>query len=170
MRLGHRCWLLAAAWVLVGCDEPCKEYWSVACAKCGESDPGCDSAKTHAKADLKAGGACQAETATLSEVLAEPGGKELVCSLPRKGGPPGKNLRGSWNCNGVRLNLGVEQVRVGEASFQVVQFSTNWLNLKLDSSRQTSCNLHPDGNHLRLECATPLGALHEGSIDCQRIE
>jgi hypothetical protein len=154
--------------LLPACDAPCAEYWQLVCQTCGKIDSGCESAKARAKAELREGGSCGDATALAREVLAEPGGKKVVCNLPRKGGPPPKLLRGAWDCEGTPVELGLELARIGAERFDVVQFSTELLDVKVSSSSQVSCRVGLDGDRLGLRCAAQVGALRPGDVWCRR--
>ncbi len=153
---------------LTACDPPCPAYWELACQQCPQVNGGCDAAKKRAAGELKEAGMCQEATGLLKETLAEPGGKNVVCSLPRKGGPPPKNLRGAWSCGKAAVDLGLETMRVNDESFKVTQFSTRILNLEMSPSNGMLCNLHPDGDTLRIHCPANVGALPGGDVWCTR--
>jgi hypothetical protein len=167
MRVATLCVL---AVVLLGCDPPCKEYWSAMCDHCGAHNSGCETAKDFSKAALKESGACQRASSSLKEALATPDDKKKLCKLPVDDGPPTRDVLGKWSCNGVPIELGLNQMRVGEASFEVVQFSNSFLNVAIDANHQTSCYPRGDGRKLHIRCLSRLDLLPAGNVECARVE
>lgn len=150
------------------CEAPCSGYWQLVCGVCGKVDLGCESAKARAKAELREAGACGDATTLARRVLDEPGGRHVVCNLPRAGGPPPTLMRGAWDCEGTPVDLGLERVRVAGRDHEVTQFSTELLVVKVSSSSQVSCLVRLDGDRLGLRCAAEVGALRAAEVWCRR--
>ena len=159
----------AALWVATqGCgDAPCASYWETVCKTCKRaSSSGCDNARRFAAGALKDAASCSEQTTLLGEILAEPGGAEVVCSMPREGLPP-KSMRGAFVCGGQPVKLGVDKVEVGDKSYRVTQFSVAQLNVEMAPGHGQMCIVREQEGALFLHCPEPLGGLPT-TVRCER--
>jgi hypothetical protein len=148
---------LLAGLASAGCEAPCEPYWKTMCASCKVD--GCDTAKRRAETSLKEPGACEADARDVKALLEMPNGKQVACAMPAKGPLPSDALFGKWRCGSSALTIDTVAFKVGDTSFPVTQLTNDFSNLQMSPGVGMSCNLHLDGERLRIKCPTDLGVL-----------
>jgi hypothetical protein len=149
-------------------DPPCPDYWRPGCEEhCAGDQVACDALRGYAEGALREEGACRLAVSRFEGIAAQPGGPALLCRLPLDGAPPDPALMGvPLRCDRIEFELGIEEVRVGNDRFAVVQMSDRMLNLRVGNGVQNSCIYVVASDAVTVDCAAPLGALGADPVRC----